>query len=573
MMASRSPRRALGTAALLLLASAATAAPAAAQARPTGAPAEAPGQPLALSLEQALALVAERSEAVQAAAAGVTRAEGQLRQTRAQYYPQLNGTASYQRTLQSQFEAIASSAPAPEPEPEPEPGEPAEDDPIGNISRIFASENTLVLGLQLSQNLWTGGRIGALARASEAGRDAARLGVTAATAQAQLDVTQAYFDALLAERLVAIAESSFVQTERTFRQASLTQQVGTTAEFDRLRAQVTRDNQRPIVLQARTQRDAALLRLRQLLDVPLERPLTLTTDLEAGVPPQLVPAANAAPAPLPPGMRVDAPVDVDALLAERPASAELVSTVLGSADTSVTERVPVRQAEANVRAQEQLLRATRAQRMPAVALSSTYQRFAYPLGGLPGFDEFFPNWTVSVGLSLPILTGGRLRGEEQAAEAGVVEARAQLRQAEELAALDAQLAVDQLQQAAAAYAAVAGTAEQATRAYTIAEVRFREGISTQVELDDARLLQQQALANRAQAARDLSVARARVALLEALPLGAGTGAGQSVAPAGGAGAMQGAGATPGAGSGGRSATAAGGAGGFTQAGRTGGMTP
>jgi len=337
---------------------------------------------------------------------------------------------------------------------------------------------------------------------------------------------------------------------------------------------VTRDNQRPIVLQARTQRDAALLRLRQLLDVPLERPLQLTTDLEAGVPPQLVPTANAAPAPLPPGMRVDAPVDVEALLAERPASVELVSTVLASADTSVTERVPVRQAEENVRAQEQLLRATRAQRLPALALSSTYQRFAYPIGGIPGFDEFFPNWTVSLGVSLPILTGGRIRGEAQAAEANVVEARAQLRQAEELAALDAQLAVDQLQQAAAAYAAVAGTAEQATRAYAIAEVRFREGISTQVELDDARLLQQQALANRAQAARDLSVARARVALLEALPLGAGTGAGQNVAPAGGTNAMQGAGATqPGAQGGARGATSAGGAGGFTQAGQPGGITP
>ena len=576
MMATRSPRAAVVAASVLaLLASVVPTAPVAAQQPTPAAPVEAPGTPIALSLEQALALVGERSEAVRAAAAGVQRAEGQLRQTRAQYFPQLSGTASYQRTLQSQFEAIASSAPAPapDPEPDPDPDEPG-DDPIGNISRIFASENTVVLGLQLNQNVYTGGRIGALARASEAGRRAAELGVTAATAQAQLDVTQAYFDALLAERLVAIAESSLVQTERTFRQASLTEQVGTTAEFDRLRAQVTRDNQRPIVLQARTQRDAALLRLRQLLDVPLERPLRLTTDLEAGVPPQLVPAAAAAPATITPGMRIDAPVDVDALLADRPASVELVGSVLASADTSVTERVPVRQAEENVRAQEQLLRATRAQRLPALALSSTYQRFAYPIGGVPGLDDFFPNWTVSVGLSLPILTGGRIRGESQAAEANVVEARAQMRQTDELAALDAQLAVDQLQQAAAAYGAVAGTAEQATRAYAIAEVRFREGISTQVELDDARLLQQQALANRAQAARDLSVARARVALLEALPLGAGTGAGQSVTPSGGTNAGQGGATTPGGQGGtGRSATSAGGAGGFTQAGQPGGITP
>ena len=71
--------------------------------------------------------------------------------------------------------------------------------------------------------------------------------------------------------------------------------------------------------------------------------------------------------------------------------------------------------------------------------------------------------------------------------------------------------------------ASAGTIEQATRAYQIAEVRFQSGVSTQLELADARLLLQLAEANRAQAARDLQVARARVALLPDLPLGVSSG--------------------------------------------------
>ena len=62
---------------------------------------------------------------------------------------------------------------------------------------------------------------------------------------------------------------------------------------------------------------------------------------------------------------------------------------------------------------------------------------------------------------------------------------------------------------------------QAARAYDIADVRYRAGVSTQLELSDSRLLLQQAEANRAQAARDLQVARARVALLADLPLGGG----------------------------------------------------
>jgi outer membrane protein TolC len=67
--------------------------------------------------------------------------------------------------------------------------------------------------------------------------------------------------------------------------------------------------------------------------------------------------------------------------------------------------------------------------------------------------------------------------------------------------------------------------QQANRAYEIAEVRYQAGVSTQLELSDSRLLLQQAEANRAQAARDLQVARARVALLPDLPIGAAGGQG------------------------------------------------
>ncbi len=61
--------------------------------------------------------------------------------------------------------------------------------------------------------------------------------------------------------------------------------------------------------------------------------------------------------------------------------------------------------------------------------------------------------------------------------------------------------------------------EQATRANEIAELRYREGLSTQTELQDVRLQLEQARANQAQAARDLQVARLRLTLLPFLPLG------------------------------------------------------
>jgi hypothetical protein len=97
-----------------------------------------------------------------------------------------------------------------------------------------------------------------------------------------------------------------------------------------------------------------------------------------------------------------------------------------------------------------------------------------------------------------------------------------LQDTRERAALDTHDALERLQAAEASWQASAGTVEQATRAYTIGEIRFKEGISTQLELDDARILLQQARANRAVAARDLLVARARVTLLPDLPLNPGS---------------------------------------------------
>lgn len=104
------------------------------------------------------------------------------------------------------------------------------------------------------------------------------------------------------------------------------------------------------------------------------------------------------------------------------------------------------------------------------------------------------------------------------AQANLREAQARFDQVREFAALDARVTINNLQQARAAWQASLGTAEQAQRAYSIATVRYKEGISTQIELNDARILLEQAVANRALAARNLQVARVKLALLSDLPL-------------------------------------------------------
>jgi outer membrane protein TolC len=129
---------------------------------------------------------------------------------------------------------------------------------------------------------------------------------------------------------------------------------------------------------------------------------------------------------------------------------------------------------------------------------------------------------MAVGLTVPLFTGGRISGDKIVARANLEDARLRYRQSSEFAQLDARTSLEQLASAREILRASEGTTAQAVRAYDIAEIRYREGISTHTELLDARLALEQARANRAQAARDALVARMRMALIAHLPLAGAT---------------------------------------------------
>ncbi len=445
----------------------------------------------ALSLGDALRIAERKSEGVAIAGAGVTRARGAQAQANSARLPQVNATAGYQRAIQNQFQAITERFADPN-----DTTSGGGTGGFGAISQIFAAPNTFTFTLAGTQTLYSAGRVPAARAGANAARTAADIGLTSARAQSALDAAQAYFDAVAADRFLAIAESSLVLTERTLSQTELARQVGSASEFDLLRARVSRDNQRPLVIQARGARTTAYLRLKQLLDLPLAGELTLTT-----------------------------PIRDDAGAGETAGSAiRIADDRTLTPDTSVSSRATVKQAEAQLTASEFALTAARRSRIPTVQLSSTYQRFAYPPEGtfLPSaIDLYFPNWNVTLGVSFPVLTGGKLRGDRLVAEANLTEAQQRLQQTREGASLDALLAVNQLEQAQAAYLASVGTDAQAAQAYRIAEVRFQEGISTQLELTEVRVQLEQARLQRVNAARDLEIARLRLALLKDLPLTTG----------------------------------------------------
>src|SRR5438874_3127718 len=477
-----------------------------------------------LSLDDALRAAEVQSEAVQIARAGLTRAKGQWYQARSQYLPQLSAVLSYQRTLRSQFQGVSlggspDTSTTPKPQSVCAPSIPANATQAQvqaalaqastcqaatggfNFSSVgFGAPNSWTAGINFSQNVFAGGRISAQYQAANASVNAATIEIAAQRAQLALDVTQAYYDAALADRLVSIQEAALSQTDEVLRQTRVARQVGNQAEFDLLRAQVTRDNQVPVVLQARNGRQVAYYRLKQLLNLPMDDALELATQLDDST------AATST---------VTAAVNAGSARARTAGAAAI------EPDTNVSDRAPVRQLQETVRAQQGLVRAARGERLPSVQITSGYQRLYFPTSVFPQLNNARENWTIGVSASLPLFTGFRIKGDEMVAQGNLEQAKAQLQQTREVAALDARVALSQLQQAQATWQASAGTAQQASRAYGIDQIRYREGISTQTDLSQSRLLLEQALANRAQAARDLAVARVKLALLRDLPLQAG----------------------------------------------------
>ncbi len=458
-----------------------------------------------LSLEDALELAEGASENVGIARAAVERARGERKRARSDYFPQLTGSAIYTRTLESQFDIardVAAQIPSRCLLPfMAQPGAAGRLDSLeaavecvsrfgpaggGGFENLpFGRPNAYNFGLSFSQRLFDGGRTAGQSRAAGASLRGAEIGLTAAEAQLVLDVTQAYYDALLADRLVTIAEATLEQADTTLAETQLARDVGNTSEFDLLRARVTRDNQRPVLIRRRSERDIAYVRFKQLLNLPLAEPVRLTTPL---------------------GDTAAAPLERISELTDAPG------------DTTPEARAPVRQAAENVEARRGLVGAARGEQWPSLTVSSSFAQLAYPGDAFPGSDDFLTDWTVGVGVSVPLFTGGRIGGSVGVARANLHNAELRLRQTREAAQVDARNTVLSLEAAVAAVQASEGTVEQAARAYAIAELRYREGLSTQTELLESRLQLQQAQANRARDARDLEVARIRLALLPVLPL-------------------------------------------------------
>jgi outer membrane protein TolC len=190
----------------------------------------------------------------------------------------------------------------------------------------------------------------------------------------------------------------------------------------------------------------------------------------------------------------------------------------GSSDA--TARPALKSAEATVRAREALLRVEKSARWPQLIAQASMSHQAFPADGIPVQDQFQRSMDATLKLEWPLFQGFRTFGGVQRASYELNAAQAQrdaMRLTAELELAQSSLGVEE---AIATLVARRGTARLAERAHHLADVRWRNGMGTQLEVSDALLGMQDAQVNEVQALKDyrLSLARLQRAAGQPVPL-------------------------------------------------------
>lgn len=440
-----------------------------------------------LTLDEAVRRALGQSEEVRLARSQVELADAQVTSARSGALPQLSANLGYTRTFASAFSGGGSFTLPDSLQFRPDPSLPLEErvryledrTPLAGLGGLgalfgdlpFGQENAYAATFSASQLLYSGGRTGAALNIARNYRDAARLNLTEETAEIELQVRSAYYRALLAQQLEGIAEAGLEQAEAFLRQERLRQSAGRASELDVLRAEVSRDNLRPQMVQARNAAELAKLDLKRLVDLPLGQPLRLATPL---APP---PAAELARATLAP-------------------------------EVSVAQRAALAAAERQVAIREQQVRIARGAFLPSVSLSMNYGRQLFPSTTFALDEPWRTDWTAGVNVNIPLFNGGQRTADLQTARVERERAELQLSQLREAVQLQAEQARGERERASTAIAARERTVEAAQRVHDLTVLRYDQGLATQLEVSQARLELLQARSNLAQAIADFYIADA-----------------------------------------------------------------
>jgi outer membrane protein len=329
--------------------------------------------------------------------------------------------------------------------------------------------------LQARQVLYAGGGVIASVKNAQLAREAAVLELQGIINQQLLAVRTQFYTVLLARERIRVQEDNVRLLEEQLKDAKSRFDVGTTSNFEVLRAEVSLANGQPPLIQARNDSRIAIEQLRQLLGFP---------------------AGSAASS--------KTPEFLGALEAGQPVTLQLPDALAAAqANRPELQRLDRLQAAA-----EQNVKANRSGYLPEIDLVGGYNWVRGTT--LIGWDSRREGWTAGLQAQWSIFDGRATQGR-------VIQARSQAEQARLIlaeAALGIEVQVRQayssLLEAWELLQASGKTVEQALEALRLANVRYGAGTATQLDVLTSQVAVTQAKLNQLQACYGYSVAQANL---------------------------------------------------------------
>ncbi|HEX2311377.1 MAG TPA: efflux RND transporter permease subunit, partial [Vicinamibacterales bacterium] len=424
------------------------------ESRTRGAGQVAPEAALGLTFDAALTLALERNESLKAAYETVRASEGRVAEARAAFLP--SADLSFLYTPAQQFPTIRIPGGIFGPEEQ-------------RFQAAFTRQN--IVQLNVTQPLYTGGRLRHAYAAQASTADESRLTVERAQQELKARVIETFYQALTQDQGVRVADDGVRLAGDFLSMARVRFEAGTAARLDVLRAEVEVANAKAKLIRAQSAAEIAYQALRTVLSLPPDTPLSLRGTLDEA---EILPERAALL------QTVDSRPDLRAIGARRQTAVH--SVALANAEWK-----------------------------PSFALTGNVQ---YQEDGLNNLlDVGNRSYAVGIALRVPLFA-------TPAAMARRATALAQVRQAEhgQRAAADASRL-----EVTSAYTAWLGAreivetqrkaVELARESLTIAQVSYENGVITSTELNDARqaLLETEWELVQAQYAQIVAAAKARLA--------------------------------------------------------------
>ncbi len=388
--------------------------------------------PRRLSLEDAVRLALEQNETLRIALEDEKQASGAVKEAWAGALP----TISLQGTYQGNFKKPAFFAP----------------EEFGG-GKFEMGEDVEVQGaVRLDQVLYAFGRVGNAVKFANIYQEMASLGVGSARSEVVYAASEAYHRVLLMREVADIQRRSLEQAQSHLTDVEEKFAQGTTSRYELLRAEVEVKNRQPGVIDADNALALSMQDLKRVLGLDGEPDPLLSTPLEF----------------------------VAFGVGEEKAILEALS-----------HRPEILQLELNVQGREKVLAIEKAGVLPTIGL---YGQVA--MQGQSKRDQltgafYDRNRAISasagIALTIPIFDGFRTRGKVQQARASLRRSEYELERARKAIRLEVTKAVQDLESLKREYESQSATVSLAEETFAIARTRFRNGLSTHLELTDAEM--------------------------------------------------------------------------------------